>query len=171
MDLVDRYYRSLAEELDNSAIRHRVAPTRKAPGQSREQFAASVFPNTLVIECRIGASKATPIGNSSSVYTNENVSGNMARNLIDVISHWGQLYGLNHQATKPKPLNVATQPDIGWIMLEPYLINGSKVEDYAKWSHKLGYDLGRFLSDYVRRSQESAGIQIQGYLRPRARNG
>jgi len=171
VDLIDRYARALAEELDNSAIRHRVAPTRKAPGQSREAFAASVFPNTLVIECRIGEAKTTTISNSAAIRVNENISVNMAKNLLDVIAHWGNLYGLGHQTAKPKSLEVKTQENVGWIVLEPYLINGTKVEDYAKWSHKLGYDLGRFLSDYVRRSGESAGIQIQGYMRPRARNG
>ncbi len=90
MDLVDRYSKALAEELDNSAIRHRVAPTRKAPGISREAFRASVFPNTLVIECRVGwndAKKAKPMRNFSAVATAGAVSERLARRLSDVIAH------------------------------------------------------------------------------------
>lgn len=174
VDLVDRYYRTIAEELDNSAIRHRIAPTRKAPGLTREAFFSSILPRTLVIECRIGwheSKKVKLLRNFSALSVAGAVTEQFSRRLGEVLSHWGSIYAFGHSATKQKEALGGLPDGAGWIVLEPFQINGPKADDYAKWLPKLGTDIGRYLADYVRACNDSAAIKVQGYMQPRSRNG
>jgi hypothetical protein len=175
VDLVDRYVATLIEELDNSSIRHRIAPTRKAPGLSLLQYAQQIPSHSLVLHCTIGWNDSKTVKsptNISCVSRNERADY-VARGLSDVIGHWGALYAHGHRTGKPIPDNddVLMRIETPVMRLEPFQVNGAAVNEYAKWAPKLGRDIGRFVADYCQAKEHNASIRIQGFLQPRSRHG
>lgn len=155
VDLVDKYVATMADELDQSAIRHRICATRKAPGLSQEARFKDCFEYVLPVQCRIGwshAKKIKPIHNQTTVYYGTDVPSAFAAELVDIIRHWGSIYVTHgHKAAAPVPTD-----GLRGISIEPFFLNGPNAPDYCRWLDKLGRDLGRYLADYARSRQESA---------------
>ncbi len=174
VDLIDTYVQAMADELDNSAIRHRIATTRRAPGIPTAERAEGIFPHTLVVHCRMGwneAKKVKAAHNISQVYYGPE-SAPLARQIAEVVGHWGGLYVFGHktaQAISDDEDELLAVPNTWGIRLEPFQLNAPKAEEYAMRLGQLGRDVGRFLADWSREKDHNAAIKIQGYLNPRTR--
>lgn len=152
VDLVDKYVRGLADELDNARVRHRIFDTRKAPGLTPSQHMANVYPGNLVIHCGCGwndAKKVKALHNISAV-THTPAAAVIARDMASVMGHWGSLYVFGHRTAQAVVDDHEFFPKDGLgIHLEPIKINGPKMEEYGKWLDNLGRDLGRYLADFL----------------------
>lgn len=162
VDLVDHYVRSLVDELDQSAIRHRVVPTRKAPGIAEERRYEATA-ESLVIVCSIGWDKSvnkSAQANTSSVRFPSQLPMGLVAGLADTIAHWGGLYVHGHRRGTPVQVE-----GLKAVWLEPFRINGPDAYAYAAKLGKLGHDLGRFIADYCVGKNTHTAIRAPSLLR------
>ncbi len=158
VDLVDIYVRTIVEEFENSLLRHRVVPTRKAPGTHIDDRYDEIFEYELPVLCKMGwndIKKGRAMSNFSSVYAGEDVPLGLAREVADVMRHWGQLYVHGHRTS-----DVIQQKARG-LTLVPFQINGHEADSYAKHLDKLGRDLGKTLVDLCRLRKDGAAIDFK----------
>ncbi len=162
-DLVDQYVRSLADELDQSSIRYRIANTRKAPGTPEGERCGVPGLNVLPVVCAIGwnqAKNATALFNSSLVKFAPDVSSVLASGLVQTMAHWGALYVHGHKCSAP------VQADsLRGLVLEPFKLNGPNASLYAARLDALGRDIGRFLADYCVNKNTGTAIRAPSLLR------
>ncbi len=161
VDLVDKYVAAMRDELDQSGIRTRVAPTRKAPGLHIQDLYDSAQAFVLPVLCTIGWNLARNLSaahNVSTVQYGPEVPARLAMGLADVLGHWGGLYVFGHRRGAPAPFNGRG------IVLEPFRINGPNVRDYAQRLDALGRDLGRHILDYCRARLDDAVVQPPSML-------
>ncbi len=153
VDLVDRYVLPLKDELEQEGIRFSISPTRKAPGISLEDR-TNLLEHIMPITCAMGFSRATkikPSYNISTIYYGEDAPKRLYTLLSEVVGHWGALYVHGHKTA-------GAQPGGRGIRIEPFMINGPNVQEYARRLDRLGRDIGRAISDYCR--QVGAGAFI-----------
>lgn len=173
VDLIDKYVASIADELDNAAIRHRIAPTRKAPGFTPAERLEGIYPHTLILHCRIGWTdkRGKTANNVSDVYYTPGAR-NLAQGMSEVFESWGNLYVYGHRVAKPEEDTEDTLlsiPGTWGVRLEPFRLNAPHALEYARWLDKLGRDIGRYVGDFCRGRADDAAIKIQGHLEPRSR--
>lgn len=179
VDLVAQYVNALAEELDNSRVRHRIMPTRKAPGLSHPEIAkmlAEASPNVVVLHCSIGwnDAKKTKAAHNISHLTFGEGAQTLAPELGHVIGHWGSLYVHGHKTGLPYADASDTDPLLRipqtWgLRIEPFQINGPKAADYAQWLPKLGRDIGRFIAEWCLARKDGAVLIPSASPDPRVR--
>lgn len=158
VDLVDKYVRTMIEELDNSLIRYRVINTRHAPGTPYLDRFNDVFPNCLPLMFTVGwcaNKKAIPIHNFSTLSAHADVPQKLVAEVADVLRHWGGLYVHGHRCSEP------TEQEAPGITVAPFQINGRNANDYARHLDKLGRDLGRILVDFTRTRGDGAAIPFR----------
>lgn len=162
VDIVDQYVRSLVDELENAAIRHRVVATRKAPGTSPENWFQNCE-HSLPVLCTVGWDKSvnkSSTQNVSAVRFGPEVSAILASGLVDTMAHWGSLYVHGHRRATP----VQDEKARG-IVVEPFRLNGPGAKEYAARLDKLGRDLGRFIADYCVGKNTHTAIRAPSLLR------
>jgi hypothetical protein len=156
-DVVDSYIRGIVDELDDCAVRHRIMPTRSAPGVPLDQRHQNIMPHSLILSCHVGWFKASPskmpTNNLSRVFYGARELFGLAKQVSEAVGHWGQLYGgFSHRgaaacADQENPLLNAAGT---WgLRLEPFALNGPNALDYCKRLEQLGRDIGRVLTNYL----------------------
>ncbi len=156
-DVVDAYIRGLVDELDDCAVRHRIMPTRSAPGVSLDQRAVGIMPHTLVLSCQVGWFKASPAkmptNNLSRIFYGARELFGLARQVSEAVGHWGQIYGgFDHRgaaACADKDDKLINAPETWGMRIEPFALNGPSAADYCKKLENLGRDIGRVLTTYL----------------------
>lgn len=166
VDLVDNYVYGMLDEFDQAGIRNRILPTRKAPGVSAEDRARDIFPNSLILHCKVGHDSAAKRGrvltaNMSTVGFNNGEANGLAKEVGEVLAHWGKLYAFKHRGggvvvNSTDPL--LSIPGTWGLRLEPFRINGPDAEIYARFLTQLGRDIGRFIADFCRARKDSAAV-------------
>lgn len=163
VDLVDHYVRSLIDELDQSSIRHRLVPTRRAPGTSDEDRYDMAGVNVLPVVCAIGwdaSINKVAAANTSTVRFSPDIPTTLASGLVDAMAHWGALYVHGHK--RSTPVQSAT---VRGLILEPFKINGPNANQYAARLDALGRDIGRFLADYCVGRDTGTAVRAPSLLR------
>lgn len=153
MDVVDGYMETLVEELDIDGIRVEVMPTRKRPGVRDLDRHRHVEPNQMVIHLSCGyyTGKTPPQKNMSAVFYGPAEAKDLAKEVSEAMSTWGQCYVWGHRNARPEPspekiINV--EKTMG-LRIEPILLNGPDLEEYMQRLPALGTCLGRAISSYL----------------------
>ena len=163
VDIVDQYVRSLVDELDQSSIRHRVVPTRRAPGTPENSRFDLVQDHILPIVCSVGwdpSKNKLSSANISTVRFGLDMPHAFAAGLVDAMAHWGSLYVHGHRRSTPLGAE-----GVRGIVLEPFRINGPSALQYAAKLDKLGRDLGRYIADYCFMKNTGTAIRAPSLLR------
>jgi len=165
-DLVDLYVSYLADILDQEGIRHSILGTRKAPGIRAADRHTMIPVNSLVLHCAMGWHRnhiKQDLGaNISRTFYQLATAYALARDVAEAIGQWGDLTVHGHRCGKP-------QQDTGdkllcpdgsqGIRIEPFLINGPGIQDYAKHMARLGRDIGMAVAEYCREIQQGVLVR------------
>lgn len=156
LDIVDRYVRSMCDELDHAAIRHRILPVRTPPGISEGTRHEAVLPNCLLLDCRLGWCDKPPSkrgANKSRIFMGQGAVSEMACLIGEAMAHWGHIYishdhrGANPIVDQDSPM-LTTKGVLG-LRLEPFVLNGPDAKTYCTKLEELGRDIGRTIADYM----------------------
>ncbi len=162
VDIVDGYLKRLLDELDISSVRHRVMPTRRAPGVPETERYTLKNDHALHLTCAVGwdTSKSQRCEtNISMVSFGPDVPQKLAAGLVEVLGQWGSLYVHGHRRAN------AYQTDVPGLRVEPFRLNGPHAMQYASKLDQLGRDIGRFIADWCIEKNTGTTIRAPSLLR------
>lgn len=173
LDVIDGYVPALAEELDHDGVRVEVMPTRSSPGVPHATRAGRVEPNQLVIHCCSGwgelADKPQVVKNITRVFFGETGSKELAEEVSEAASEWGQCFVFGHRTANPHGRKadpvIHVKGSVG-IRLEPFMLDGPDANTYLAQLPRLGVAVGRAISNYLRTrglAQARGVIRLGGY--------
>ncbi len=172
LDVVNGYVPNLLDELDHDGIRVDIMPTAASPGVPVSHRAGRIETNQLVLHCCAGwgdfGDRAHTVKNITRVFFGLDGSKEIAEEMSEAASEWGQCYVFGHRTANPVRKDdpvIQVAGSVG-IRVEPFMLDGPDASTYLAHLPRLGTALGRAVSNYLRTrglAQSRGVIRLGGY--------
>lgn len=169
LDVVDGYLEPLCDELDSDGVRFEVMDTRSRPGVPAGKRAAKIEGHRLVLHLCAGFDKDPPQAkNLSRVFYRNTGSKDIAEEIAESVSEWGQCFVFGHRTANPSQQSedpLLDVPNTLAVRIEPFILNGPDADEYMRRLPQLGICLARAVAGYLmtRNQARARGVvQIGG---------
>lgn len=152
LDIIDGYYPTVMEELDDWRVRAELMETRRHPGVRLSERPRQISPNTCVLELRCGwFGRPTKGSNVSRVLYGKGTPFALAEMLQDAVVEWGRCYVGEHRGVTPIEVDepLLTVPGTLGFAIEPFALDGPAVAGYTARLAVLGRAIARVIASFA----------------------